>query len=166
MSASTNSDASKRREMPFAHRLKHANCSPVKRFLCNASTSDGFATDNDFGEWLCIICWLTVTKATRSSHAQGVGEMTSKRMVVFWVRTNCCQQRIAVDVLVPLPTSLLDLGIIAAHVVLTGVGDVQSPSVIQCCEPGPLEGSHHCRWSGAGMGTASPQPFKLHASQL
>src|ERR1700681_3916888 len=92
--------------------------------------------------------------------------MTSKRTVVFWLRTNCCQQRIVVDILVPLPTSLLDLEIVAANVVPAGVGDVQPPNVVQCCEPGPFEGSDHCRWRGAGMGTASAQPFKLHGCQL
>src|ERR1700687_3030449 len=86
--------------------------------------------------------------------------MTSKRMVVFWVRTNCCQQRIAVDILVPLPTSLLDLEIVAANVVSAGVGDVQPPNVIQCCEPSPFEGSDHCRWRRAGTGHASAQAFK------
>lgn len=66
--------------------------------------------------------------------------------------------------LVPLPASLLDLGIVAAHVVSTRVGDFQPPNIVQCCKPGPLEGSNDRRWSGAGMGTASSQPFKLYGS--
>jgi len=31
--------------------------------VCNVRAFDGLANDNDFGEWLCIMCGLTVTKA-------------------------------------------------------------------------------------------------------
>jgi hypothetical protein len=60
MSASTSFDASKRREMPFAHRLKHSSCSRVKRVVNDAGICDGLAIGNDFSARGCVISQPTV----------------------------------------------------------------------------------------------------------
>jgi hypothetical protein len=68
--------------------------------------------------------------------------------------------------LVPFPTPLLDLGIVAAQVVSTLVGDFQSSNIVRRCKTSPLESGNHCRRSDAAIGIASAQPFKLHDRKL